>query len=242
MRAVLIVAAVIITIVFFAIILFVGGAFFSEYFESDDKTALENQLQEKNVRIAELESENQKYRIENRDLTADVARLSSSQPGGGAVQEKRKELAQREASLERKEGELSQREERIRLDEEMVKKQQKEFYGKTRLTMKEIGAAEQINKDYENMRISRDRAEDRANNWLKYFSIVLFMFVVLVVASVTFLMYMAAKNRRVENSIRLLDSVNLSAQDKNLLISSLGGRLIEHPDKNGDETDKGIDT
>ena len=216
-----------------------------DYFESDDKTALENQLREKNVRIAELESENHKNRIENRDLNAEVARLSSSLAGGGAVQEKRKALAEKEASLKNKENQLSRREERIRLAEEKVEKQQKEFYEKTGLRMEEIGAAKQIREEYEDMRRSRDEAEDRANNWLIYFSIMLFGFFVLVIASVTFLMYMTAKNRRVENSIRILDSINLSTQDKNLLISSLGGRLIEHPGKNGDEADKkenGIDT
>ena len=124
------------------------------------------------------------------------------------MQEKGKALAVKEASLKSREKLLSRREERIRLGEEKIEKQQKEFYEKTGLTMKEIGAAEQIKKEYKNMRISRDRAEDRANNWLIYFSIVLFIFVVLVVASVTFLMYMAAKNRRIENSIRLLDSIN----------------------------------
>ena len=238
MRAVLIVAAIIMAIVALAIFLFAGGAFFSEYFESDDKTALENQLREKNVRIAELESENHKYRIENRDLTAEVARLSSSLAGGGVVQEKRKALAEKEASLKSKENQLSRREERIRLAEEKVEKQQKEFYEKTDLRMEEIGAAKQIREEYEDMRRSRDEAEDRANNWLIYFSIVLFIFVVLVVASVIFLMYMAAKNRRVENSIRTLDPINLSTRDKNLLISSLGGRLIEHPGKNDDENNK----
>ena len=209
-----------------------------QYFTSDNKTVLENQLEEKNIRIAELESENHKYRIENRDLTAEVARLSSSLAGGGAVQEKRKALAEKEASLKGKESQLSRREERIHLAEEKVEKQQKEFYEKTGLRMEEIGAAKQIREEYEDMRRSRDEAEDRANNWLIYFSIVLFIFVVLVVASVTFLMYMAAKNKRVENSIRILDSINLSTRDKNLLISSLGGRLIEHPDKNSDEADK----
>ena len=225
-----------------AIILLIGGGFLFIHIKSDDKAALENQLRDRNVKIAELEAENLTYRTKNSELKADVARLNASQPGGEAVQEKGKALAVKEASLKSREKLLSRREERIRLGEEKVEKQQKEFYEKTGLKMEEIGAAKQIREEYENMRISRDRAEDRANNWLKYFSIVLFMFVVLVVASVTFLMYMAVKNRRVENSIRLLDSVNLSAQDKNLLISSLGGRLIEHPGKNGDETDKGIDT
>ena len=215
-----------------------GGWLIIDYFTSDDKTALEDQLREKSVRIAKLESENQKYRIENRDLNSEVARLSSSLLDGGVVQEKRKALAEKEASLKSKESQLSRREERIHLAEEKVEKQQKEFYEKTGLKMEEIGAAKQIIEEYEDMRRSRDEAESRANNWLIYFSIVLFIFVVLVIASVTFLMYMAAKNRRVENSIRLLDSIDLSAQDKNLLISSLGGRLIEHPGKNDDEADK----
>lgn len=218
--------------------MFIGGGLVFDYFESDDKAALEKQLHDKDVEIAELKSKNQEYVIQNRDLTAEVAGLSSSQPGGGEVQEKRKELAQREASLKNKENQLSRREERIRLGEEKVEKQQKEFYEKTGLKMEEIGAAKQIREEYEDMRRSRDEAEDRANDWLIYFSIVLFVFVVLVIASVTFLMYMAAKNRRVENSIHLLDSINLNTQDKNLLISSLGGRLIEHPGKNDDEADK----
>ena len=237
-RAVPSVAAMIIAIVVGTIILLTVGGFLFTYIKSDVKAVFEDQLQNRNERIAKLESENS-------DLIAEVARLDASQAGGEAVQERRKALAEKEASLKSKEGQLSRREERIRLAEEKIEKQQKEFYEKTGLTMKEIGAAEQIKEDYENMRISRDRAEDRANNWLIYFSIILFMFVILVVASVTFLMYMAAKNRRVEYSIRILDSINLNTQDKNLLISSPGGPPIEHPGKNGDEADKkesGIDT
>lgn len=228
MRAVFTILAFIVVVV---IILFIGGGFYSAYIRSDDKAALENNLQDRNEQIAKLESENQNYRIENNELNAEIARLNTSQPGGEAVQEKRKALAEKDARLKIKESQLSRREERIRLAEEKIEKQQQEFYEKTGLTMKEIGAAEQIKKDYENMRISRDRAEDRANNWLIYFSIVLFMFV----ASVIFLIYMAAKDRRVGNAIRIIDSVHLGTRDKNLLVASLGGRLIEHPGEKDDD-------
>ena len=231
MRAIFTVLAFIVVVVIILIILFIGGGFYSDYIRSDDKTALENHLQDRNEQIAKLESENENYRIENNELNAEIARLNTSQPGGEAVQEKRKALAEKDARLKIKESQLSRREERIRLAEEKIEKQQQEFYEKTGLTMKEIGAAEQIKKDYENMRTSRDRAEDRANNWLIYFSIVLFMFV----ASVIFLMYMVAKDRRVGNAIRIIDSVHLSTRDKSLLVASLGGRLIEHRGEKDDD-------
>ena len=54
MRAGIIMAAV-------AVILFIGGGLVFDYFESDDKAALERQLQDKDVEIAGLRSENQKY-------------------------------------------------------------------------------------------------------------------------------------------------------------------------------------
>lgn len=235
------IAIVVISVIVLVVIiigLFIGGGIYFGWVETDDKSVLEGQFHDKDDYIAKLESDNQKYIIENEALSIRVAELSVSLPDGGSVNEKVKELAAREASLKDREDRISEKEVRIRLAQEMAKKQEREFYERTNMTMQEIGAAKQIREEYENMRISRDRAEDRANNWLIYFSIVLFMFVVLVVASVIFLMYMAAKNRRVENSIRLLDSINLSVQDKNLLISSLGGRLIEHPGKNDDEADK----
>lgn len=232
-----IIAVVVISVIVLAAIiigLFIGGGIYFDWVETDDKSILEGQFHDKDDYIAKLESDNQKYIIENEALSIRVAELSVSLPDGGSVNEKVKELAAREASLKDREDRISEKEVRIRLAQEMAKKQEREFYERTNMTMQEIGAAKQIREEYENMRISRNRAENRANNWLVYFSIVLFMFV----ASVIFLMYMAAKNRRVENSIRLLDSINLSVQDKNLLISSLGGRLIEHPGKNDDEADK----
>ena len=97
--------------------------------------------------------------------------------------------------------------------------------------MEEIGEAKQIKREYEYMRLSLEKYEARGNNWLKAFFLLLVTFVGLVV----FLVYMHYKNRKIDATMRVIESFNMSAQDKNVLIASLGGRLIE---QSGDKDDR----
>ena len=237
MRGRLIVAGLIIVT---PIMIFIAGGSFSDFFNTTDTERLEEQVREKKAEIAVLESRNQEYVLENRELVAEVARLNASQPGGAAVQEKSKALTEKEAALKTKESQLSRREERLQLAEDKVEKLQADFYDKAGLTMVEIGEARQLVKraaerreEYDDMRASRNRAEERANNWLIYFSIVSIVLLAGIAVMTFFLMNRAAKDRRIDGAIRLVDAMNLGAQDKERLMISLGGHLIDHPRDEG---------
>ena len=236
------------TIAASAIIILIAGGFLFDFFETTDTERLEEQLQEKKAEIDALKSDNLEYVLKNTRLEADVARLNASQPGGAAVQEKSKALTERETKLKIKEGRLSRREEQLQLAEDKVDKLQADFYAETGLTMVEIGqakeikeTAKQLREDYEDMRTSRDRAEERANNWLVYFSIVSILFLACIVGMTFFLMNIAAKDRRVDGLVRLVDSMNLSVQNKKLLMASLGGHLIDHPRDEGPRDEGEVD-
>ena len=238
----------VVTTAVIAIVILSAGGFLFDFFETTDTERLEEQLREKKKEIAVLKYSNEKYDSENRDLVDQVARLNASQPGGAAVQEKSKALTEREAALNSKERRLSQKEEQLQLDEDELEKLQAEFYDKTGLTMVEIGQAKQIKEDakqrredYEDMRTSRDRAEERANNWLVYFSIISILFLACIVGMMFFLMNIAAKDRRVDGLVRLVDSMNLSVQNKKLLMASLGGHLIDHPRDEGPRDEGEVD-
>ena len=229
------------TIAASAIIILIAGGFLFDFFETTDTERLEEQLQEKKAEIDALKSDNLEYVLKNTRLEADVARLNASQPGGAAVQEKSKALTERETKLKIKEGRLSRREEQLQLAEDKVDKLQADFYAETGLTMKEIGRADQIIKDHEDMKVALNRANERANNWLVYFSIVSILFLACIVGMTFFLMNIAAKDRRVDGLVRLVDSMNLSVQNKKLLMASLGGHLIDHPRDEGPRDEGEVD-
>ena len=193
----------------------------------DPRIILRDQAQELNEEIEELKSKNEKYILENTNLKAEIQGLVSSQPGGFAMEEKRKGLVAKEAELERRERRLVGREETILLAEKRIAIQQQEFYEKTGLKMEEIGEAKQIKNDYEYMQRRLEESEERANDWLKIIYAISIVFFVGVFSLVAFLMHMATKNRKIDAAIRTIDSIDLSAQDRNLLMTSLGGRLID---------------
>ena len=218
-------------ILLIAIIQFSGIGIRSLFPGSDPEDILTGQVGELKEEIAVLKSENEKYILRNTELQAEVQRLVASQPGGVAVEEKRKGLVQKEAELKDREKRLARREETIRLAEKKIATQQQKFYKNTGLRVEEIGEAKQIKREYEYMRLSLEKYEARGNNWLKAFFLLLVTFVGLVV----FLVYMHYKNRKIDATMRVIESFNMSAQDKNVLIASLGGRLIE---QSGDKDDR----
>ena len=237
MKQPIIVGGIIVGVIAIVFFVFFGigiGSFFDD--KRDPQDVLEDQLQEEKEEVATLKYEKDKLIAENRRLEAEVERLNSSRPGGGAVEEKRKALVEKEAALDAKEKQFSQREETIRLAENKVRKREQEFYERTGLKLEEIGEAKQIRKEYKNIQAARERAEERANNWLIYFSVLLVVFVAGVLFLVGFLAYMAAKSKRTDAAVRIIDSINMSSQDRRLLLASLGGRQIDQSTDEDDES------
>lgn len=203
---------------------------------SPDGKQLERRVEELKKENASLKSQREKDIVEIKELNAQVERLSGSQPGGMAIEEKRKALATKEAELNSRNTRLVEREEQLRLDQIKLDDEKRIFFNERGLKVEEIGEARQIKADrekfeanYERMEERLVQTEERANNWLKAIYAISIVFFVGVIALVAFLMHMAAKNRRIDMAMRTVDSVSLSAHDRNLLMASLGGRIIEQP-------------
>ena len=206
-------------------------------FQSDapEEEFLQGQVEELKEEIAELESQNDKYAHQVKELHAEVQRLTNSQPGGAAAEETRQALVVREAELDGREKRLVRREEQLHLDRTKFDNEEREFYNTRGQKVEEIGEARQIKANHERMVANLEQAEERANNWLKAIYAISILFVVGIIALVVFLMHMAAKNRKIDMAMRTIDSVSLSSHDRNLLMASLGGRIIEQPRDNDSE-------
>ena len=232
-------------IVGLVIIIALGGIGFLKLFEPPappHADMLERQVEDLKRRNAELKSRNEKHVVELRDLHAQVEGLTVAQPGGMAIEEKRKALAVREAELDGREGRLAQTEEQLRLDREKLENEERKFYNDRGLKVEEIGQAKEIKENQKRMLASLAQAEERAtqaeelaNNWLIAFFSVLVLFVIAVIALVVFLRKMASRDRRVDMAMRTVESVTLSTHDRNLLVASLGGRIVEQPRENDGE-------
>ena len=228
-QAFLVVGIVVIIVIVVAI--YFSGFGLGSFFASDDREdILAEQLQEQKEQIAKLDRENRKYNIQIRHLTAENQRLNASRPNGGAVEEIRKALVEREAALQHKENQLNQREDKIRLAEEKIDRQQQEFYQNTNLTMEEIGEAKQIKKEYEYMRVARERAEERANKWLIGIALILAIPALGVIVGGV---WMARRNRRTDEA---LDTIKLNTEQNNLLISSFGERFGQSGRRNSGDS------
>ena len=109
--------------------------------------------------------------------------------------------------------------------------------------MEAIGRAEQIiensekmESDLERERRLREKAEERTNSWLRMFFGLLCAFVLGIFSIIILWIKMNAKGQQIDAATRVLYSMDLGAEDKNLLLTSLGGSLIDRSRNNkGDE-------
>lgn len=226
--------------IFVVMVVFValGGIGFLKLWIPADPEAviLERQVEDLKSRNAELESQNAKYVIEIRDLTAQVRGLSGAQIGGMEIEEIRKALAVREAELDRREQRLVQTEEQLRVDRTKLETDERRFYNNRGLKVEEIGQAKEIKENHARMLASLAQAEERAasaeeraNNWLMAIYTISTLFLVGIFVFVGFLYRTATNDRRIDMARRTVGSVSLSAHDRNLLMASLGGGIIVQP-------------
>ena len=147
---------------------------------------LKNELQILKKRVRSQNTKINKLQTINSDLKARIAELSSKQKGGLLLEEKRRALIEKEANLKTLESELLERKSHILELENYLKEQENELTIKTEQfinnkqnLLKTIGESSQIKADYTNtqttlkqLRADRNRAENKANNWFIWFSII----------------------------------------------------------------------
>ncbi len=195
-----------------------------------DTVKTEFQISDLKDEIAELKEKNENLSLENRDLTAQVARLNVGNLGGAEVEEMRKALTKKEAELNLFESRLTKREESIKTDKTNLDMDKKQFIDKNGDKLEAIGEARQLKTEYEFMREKYNDAEARANNWLIYISILIVAFVITIFVTIHKSMKYSAKNSQIDTAVRIIEASGIDNKDKRLLMSTFE-RLDDQSDK-----------
>lgn len=184
-----------------------------------DELKVKSQLNDKELEISELKTQNVQLTKEVKELTAQVARFSAGQPAGDVIEEQRKALAHKETQLILRERRYESNIEALNLKEKGIAEMQAQFYTETGEQFIEVGEAQQIKQDYEEMKNKLMDAEKSASNWLK---LILFL-VVCFIAAIISLMFTgiryAVQRREVEHAMQFIQNGNFSQADKGLLTS-----------------------
>ena len=187
---------------------------------SCDRIDAEFQLMSKNSDIADLKASNETLITENTDLTAQVARLSAGITDGTYIEEVRKGLTKKESELKLLESRLNKREQTITSNETNLDKSKREFLSNNTESLKDIGKAQQLKTEYEFMRGKYNEAENRANNWLIYLSILIVMFVISIFFIIHKSMQYSTRNSQIDTALSIIESSAIDKKDKKLVMST----------------------
>ncbi len=165
-----------------------------------ENTQLKSRLNSAEATAASLKQDNDKLQAENDRLREKLAAATGGK--GLSIEEAQKHLDVRQANLEKREQdlllhektaenqldqrrqaqdtELGTREKAVQKRELEISQKEGEFYKATNLTMKDIGEAQQIKREYEGMRTERDRANAKADRWLVFIWIVSIAFIIAI--------------------------------------------------------------
>ena len=190
-----------------------------------DRIEVENQISEKQQGIESLRTHNRQLTNEVKELASQVARLNAGQTDGIVIEELRKSLTLKESVLQGREERITKQETALRLAVVKIDKLQREFYAETGDKLEVIGEARQIKREYENMSAALGAANNRANNWLIYLSVLMVAFVAAIVYLIITAMRYSSQNRRVDNAMAYVEAGNLDNKDKQLIATYLDRKL-----------------
>lgn len=111
----------------------------------------ERQNKEQKGQIESQKVEINRLRHENDELKQKVAVQASHQPDGMVVEEERKRLTKLKADLEMEELNLVAEKEELKQREELVLQKESQFFRETKMTLIDIGEANQIIEEFEYM-------------------------------------------------------------------------------------------
>lgn len=201
---------------FMFLILFVTGC---------DRIEVENQISNKQQDIESIRTHNLHLMNEIKALSSQVARLNAGQSDGMVIEEMRKALTLKESLLQGRADKITKQEAALRISVAKIEKLQAKFYAETGVKREFIGEARQIKREYENMRTALDVANNRANNWLVYISVLIAAFVVSIVYLVFTAMRYSSQNRRVDNAITYLETSDIDDRNRRLIAGHLNRKL-----------------
>jgi len=185
---------------------------------SPDRNAGENaqlleRIEEKDQKIATLEESRNQLQEENTRLKTKLAEFTSGtyekeeyqrtlDARKEALDARERNLIERESTVESQlsqrrtevSSQLKEREDAVSKREVSIAAREKEFHDRTNMTMEEIGAARQVQKQFENMREERNAAAATAAHWLTFVWYVSVGLGIAVIACVTLLVITISKH------------------------------------------------
>jgi len=197
-----------------------------------DRIEVENQISAKQQDIASLQAHNLQLTNEVNGYAAQVARLNANEPDGMVVEELRKALTFKESNLQSREEQITKQEESLRLAVTKIDQLQRAFYAETGNKLEAIGEARQIKREYDNMSAALDVANDRANNWLIYISVLFVGFVLSVFFVIFTGMKYSRQNKDIDAALYALRTGEIDMQNKQVIAAALGKRLDFKDDDN----------
>lgn len=190
---------------------------------------LKDQLKESKAEVEHLKQQIIKLNLENKNLSIKVGELSFQQPNGLKMEERRKALVEKEANLKIKADKLQKeelligaREKSIRSEEKELLTEHKQFITTKQQEFQDIGEAEEMRRNYKNLQKDKNDAENLANNWLIWISILGLIFFISIIIVIILFLRLREKGKQERNTFEMLKSINISNEDKKLLTSSLG--------------------
>lgn len=198
-----------------------------------DRLEVQNQISAKQQDIASLQAQNQKLTNEVKSYAAQVARLNANEPDGMVIEELRKALTLKESNLLFREGQIAKQEESLRLAISKQDQLQRKFYAETGEKLEIIGEARQIKQEYQNMQIALEMANERANHWLIYISVLLIGLVLSVFFVILTGMKYSRQSKDIDTALYALRVGEIDVQNKQVIASALGRRLDFKDDAEG---------
>ena len=199
----------------------------------------ENQIKELKTEKKTLQKKLDESRLINSELGTRVAELSVDDPGGLAIEEKRKSLTDQETDIQRKRNELLEREsfveeleKSIREQSENLATEKRQFIIENTDMIQGIGKAHQMRETYDDLqkenkllRKERSKSENRANKWLVGIAILTFLVFCIIIISVIYLYRYKIEEKKINAIINLRDSDIIPIEAKRLIDASLGRSL-----------------
>ena len=126
--------------------------------------------------------------------------------------------------------------EELRVSQTKLEGERRKFYSDRGLRVEEIGQAKEIKENQERMldRLKQteecaERAEGLANRWLMFIYGLSVALAIGMLVFAAFLYRTYINDRRIDRTMQAVGSVSLSTHERNLLMASLGGRILEQP-------------
>lgn len=201
--------------------------------DSGMQRRLKSDIRERNKIIRNLRKEISILRDRMEDQKVRIAELSVELEGGLAIEEKRKALSEKESRLNSLEKLLDERQHSLAEEEKHFEDRQQQlaeekskFLEEQKEGFENIGRAQKMEEDYDELKEELRIAQHLANNWLKlFFGAGIFVICLIATLLVFILKYRRYRqdSKNFGNALRIIDGdMTIDPEYKQLIAKSLG--------------------